>query len=357
MKHFSIFDTKSTSKEEIKRRHLLLLVNAVILSWMVWCILNLPYYRQLHGEPLFREIIVDMVEHMIEIVVLVELSLVYSKIIIRVFWNQRWTFARPFIQVIVLTLLNVLSSLVIGVVYQAVYPDNDGLFLRVFATDFTVVTVLSTTYFISFLLSRHHAEESNALQSKLDNLALQTNNHFMFNCFSTLGGMIRTAPDDAEKFLQSLSHIYRYLVQNSEKHVISLMEELHFSEEYITLVNYRYTGIDVVIDKALKKTNAYVAPVSVQQLVENAVKHNGHGSNLFLHISIYKQADTLVVENNIVPLKDGYLQTTEFGLNNLRKRIRLVSGKELVIQNDGTMFRVQLPLIYEEELKDESLDY
>lgn len=357
MEYFSIFDTSSTPRKEIKRRHLILLVNAVALSWIVWCVLNMPYYRQLHGYSLLREILVDITEHLIEIVLLVELSLVYSRIIIRIFWNQKRTIARLFAQVIVLTLLNVLSSLVSGVVYHVIYPDIPGLFLRVFITDFTVVTVLSTTYFVSFLVSRHHSEELVALQSKLDNLALQTNNHFMFNCFSTLGSMIRTAPDDAELFLQNLSRIYRYLVQNYDRHIISLSDELHFTDDYITLVKYRYTGIEVAIDDALRKTNAYVFPVSVQQLVENAVKHNGHGVNNSLLITITKQTDMLVVENNIIPLKDNYLWTAKTGLENLKKRIRLISGKELVIQNDGTTFRVRIPLIYEEELKNESLDY
>lgn len=356
MEYFSIFDTNSTPKEEIKRRHVLLLVSAVILSWIVWGSVNMYNYRTMHGSQLIREVLVDMIETLVEIVVLAELSLIYCKLVIRVFWNHAHSIYRLFAQVIILTILNVLSTLLFCVLYQVVYP-NENLFFRVFISDFAVISVLSTTYFVSFIISRHHREEMIALRAKLDNLALQTNNHFVFNCFGTLGGMIRTSPDDAERFLQNFSQIYRYLMRNSNKHLVSLKEEIQFTENFITLIKYRYEGISVDIDESLRRVNAYVPPVSVQQLVENAVKHNGHGPKVSLRVSIIKQADTIVVENNIVPRRDSYQNKSEIGLENLHKRVSLVSGKEIAVQNDGTIFRVQIPLIYEEDLRYESLDY
>ena len=351
-----IFDTNSTPKKEIKRRHLLLLVSAVVLGWIIWWIVNAHNYHAMHGNQLIRAILVDMIETMVEIVMLVELSLIYCNLVIRVFWNQAHTINRLFAQVIVLTILNMASALGFCALYQVIYP-KENLFFRVFISDFTVISILSTTYFVSFIISRHHREEAISLRAKLDNLALQTNNHFVFNCFGTLGGMIRTSPDDAERFLQHFSQMYRYLMQNSNKHVVSLKDEILFTENFITLINYRYEGIMVEIDDSLKRVNAYIPPVSVQQLVENAVKHNSHGSKVSLHISIKKQADMFVVENNIIPREDSYQIKSGIGLENLRKRVSLVSGKEIAVQNEGTTFSVQIPLIYEEDLKYESLDY
>ena len=111
MEYFSIFDTNSTPKDEIKRRHVLLLVSAVILSWIVWGSVNMYNYRTMHGSQLIREVLVDMIETLVEIVVLAELSLIYCKLVIRVFWNHAHSIYRLFAQVIILTILNMLSTL------------------------------------------------------------------------------------------------------------------------------------------------------------------------------------------------------------------------------------------------------
>ena len=369
--YFSIFDTINTTAEERRRRHVFLLVNAVVLSWIIWCIVNWRNYAALNGSLLFREILVDFLENLVEVVALVELSIIYSKIIIRVFWNQNKTITRLFLQVFILSLLNALSSLAIGELYHVIYPEEQGILLRIFISDFFVVSVLTTTYFVSFLISRHRKEEEVRLlsekrereqeiismQTKLDNLALRTDNHFIFNSFSTLGGMIRTQPDDAEKFLQELSEMFRYLVRNGDRKIVSLREEISFTEHYVTLINYRYDGIRVSIDKSLRKINAYIFPVSIQQLVENAVKHNRHGENNLLTIEILSDGDSVEVRNNILELKAKPADGTGSGLKTLGERMRLLLGKKISVENDGKTFSVRVPLIYEEDLKDESLDY
>ena len=255
MGYFSIFDTNSISRKELRRRHRLLLVNAVIVSWVVWCIVNARHYCQMNSEELLQEIIVDMIENLIEIIALVELSLVYSKLIIKIFWNHKRTVDKLFFQVVVLNILNALSALAIGVIYHLIYPEETDILTRVFITDFIVVSILSTTYFVSFMMSMHHKSETAILQGKLDRLALQTNSHLMFNSFSTLESMIRTSPDDAENFLQGLSNMYRYLISKGDKSLISLSDEIRFTDNYITLVNYRYEGIKVDIDNALREAS------------------------------------------------------------------------------------------------------
>ena len=358
MGYFSIFDTNSISRKELRRRHRLLLVNAVIVSWVVWCIVNARHYCQKNSEELLQEIIVDMIENLIEIIALVELSLVYSKLIIKIFWNHKRTVDKLFFQVVVLNILNALSALAIGVIYHLIYPEETDILTRVFITDFIVVSILSTTYFVSFMMSMHHKSETAILQGKLDRLALQTNSHLMFNSFSTLESMIRTSPDDAENFLQGLSNMYRYLISKGDKSLISLSDEIRFTDNYITLVNYRYEGIKVDIDNALREaSDAVIPPVSIQQLVENAIKHNSHGRNSFLHIAVRKQDDSVIVENNIVPLKDNYLSSTKTGIENLRQRVTLLYGKVIEVQNDGDLFSVRIPLTYKKDLKDEDLDY
>ena len=254
MSYFSIFDTSSTPVKDRKKRYLFLLINAIVLSWAIWCIVNFRNYAALPKDEVLKEVLVDMLESVIEVTVLVSLSILYCKIIFRIFWGNERTLSKLFSQVIILTLLNALTSLAIGWLYSLIYPTDEGIMLRIFISDFTVVSILSTTYFVSFLMSRHRDEKEarllaekkaaeeklTAAQAKLDKLALQTNNHFIFNSFSTLGGMIKTQPDDAEQFLQGLSAMYRYLVRNTDRHLIPLKDEIQFTENYATLVRDRY---------------------------------------------------------------------------------------------------------------------
>lgn len=371
MSYFSIFDTSSTPVRDRKRRYFFLLVNAIVLSWVVWSIVNFRNYAALPQDEVLKEILTDMLENVIEAAVLVTLSILYCKIIFRIFWGNKRTLNKLFFQVITLAVFNVLTSLAIGWLYSVIYPGDEGIMLRIFISDFTVVSILSTTYFVSFLISRHRDEKDarllaekkaaeeklTAAQAKLDKLALQTNNHFIFNSFSTLGGMIKTQPDDAEKFLQGLSAMYRYLVRNADRHLIPLKDEIRFTENYATLVHYRYDGVRIEIDDSLRKTDALVTPVSIQQLVENAVKHNRHGDEEQLLVEVFRIEDYIVVRNNILELSGKEAGSTGFGLKNLADRIRLIVGKDIIADNDGTTFTVRIPLIYEEDLKDESMDY
>ena len=345
MSYFSIFDTSSTPVKDRKKRYLFLLINAIVLSWAVWCIVNFRNYAALPKDEVLKEVLVDMLESVIEVTVLVSLSILYCKIIFRIFWGNERTLSKLFSQVIILTLLNALTSLAIGWLYSLIYPTDEGIMLRIFISDFTVVSILSTTYFVSFLMSRHSDEKEARLLA--EKKAAE----------EKLGGMIKTQPDDAEKFLQGLSAMYRYLVRNADRHLIPLKDEILFTENYATLVHYRYDGVRIEIDDSLRKTDALVTPVSIQQLVENAVKHNRHGDEEQLLVEVFRIEDYIVVRNNILELSGKEAGSTGSGLKNLADRIRLIVGKDIIADNDGTTFTVRIPLIYEEDLKDESMDY
>ena len=199
-------------------------------------------------------------------------------------------------------------------------------------------------------------EENILLHSKLKNLSLQTNNHFVFNSFSTLFGLIKTSPEDAEIFLQGLSRIYRYLVSNGAKSIVELKDELSFVNDYARLVQFRYTGISIHIDPLLFSVDGFVCPVSIQGLVENAVKHNRHGKENQLTIDIHQRVNSIVVTNNILPRED-QVSSTGSGLTNLKERYSLLTEQEIMIFDDGGRFEVCIPILFYEDLKDESIDY
>ncbi len=244
-------------------------------------------------------------------------------------------------------------------VYSFVFPSYHDLFFQILFTDYIDLSVLTTAYLVRFLVNRYRdeaesklksekelAEEKNILlQAQLKNLSLQTNNHFIFNCFGTLSGLIKTDPDKAEDFLQKLSELYRYLVINGKKNIVPMKDELSFVKSYLELVQYRYSGISYHIDPALDYQDGGVCPVSIQDLVENAVKHNRHGKDNLLNIDISLKASHIVVINNRLPREDS-IPGTRSGLINLKERYSLLTDQKVIIREDPDFFEVRVPILY-----------
>ena len=254
-----------SSKWEMHLSHGALLCLSIAFSWVLWCIVDLPVFNKMNGWPLFWEILKNFGEQIIETTILLELSLVYIRFIVKIFWNKEKNLKNLIFQVMLLALLNGISAFVCGLAYHYIYPAKEGLFARIAFTDYLNLSVLTTAYLVIFLMNRYLEETEAKIeaekklkdeeiilqQSKLKNLSLETNNHFIFNSFSTLSGLIKTAPVDAEDFLQGLSRIYRYLVEKGNKNAVELKEELTFVEAYSRLVHYRYSGISIYIDKLI----------------------------------------------------------------------------------------------------------
>lgn len=257
--YFSIFDTYNTSKEERRRRHLTVVLLAIVVSWALWCVVSIPYYKDFIGLALLGEVGVDLAEHIVETTVLIELSLLFCAAVVRIFWKQEKSFVRMLLMVLLVALCNILCAYGVAAFYRAVYPENTTVFWRVFYTDSAMTSVLSTACPISFLISRHRdeseakaaaevqakEEELAALQSRLDSLALQADNHFVFNSFSTLYNLIPEEAEDARTFTLNLSNIYRYLMMNASTHVVPLQKELAFTKEYLNLIGYRYVCVSL----------------------------------------------------------------------------------------------------------------
>lgn len=368
---FSILDSFQASPKERRRRHLLVLLAAIAISWTLWCIVSIPYYRDFSGVAFWKEIGIDFAEHIVEATLLIELSLLFCLVLVRFFWNRIRSFWQMIAMLLILAVFNILCAYGVAAFYRWVYPENATVFWRVFYSDSAMTSVLSTACLISFLVSRHReeelakqeaddkakAEELIALRSKLDSLALQADNHFVFNSFNTLYNLIPVNPDDAQKFTLHLSHIYRYLVSNTERHLVPLNAELDFTRDYTDMLQWRYQGVSVETAPKLNTLDCYVIPVSLQMLVENALKHNRHGKNELLLIKIYREDDYIVVENNILPRHDPPAKSGH-GLGNLSSRYKLLCGRDIIIDNNTERFMVGIPIIdTEETIEDESSNY
>ncbi len=177
-----------------------------------------------------------------------------------------------------------------------------------------------------------------------ETLKNQVNPHFLFNSLNTLSSLIATQPDTAEQFINKLSSIYRYILENSRKDKISLKSELDFIGNYFELHKIRDEG-KMFLNINVSEAERYkILPVSLQILVENAVKHNMATRESPLNISIYIENQYVVVENNLQKIAT-QIRSTGIGLKNLGERVRIISGKELIAEEINNNFKIKLPLI------------
>lgn len=185
-----------------------------------------------------------------------------------------------------------------------------------------------------------------ALQQQFDNLKEKVNPHFLFNCFNTLSSLISEDKQQAEVFLNELSKVYRYLLRNNEDGMTTVESEVKFIRSYFRLLKTRHAHgveLDMRIDEHF---NTYLLPsLSLQLLVENAVKHNVVSKQAPLLIEIYTQKPgTLVVSNSLNPkqLKE---KSTNIGLKNIRDKYDLLRQGSMQIVKGEKNFSVYLPLI------------
>jgi len=177
-----------------------------------------------------------------------------------------------------------------------------------------------------------------------ETLKSQVNPHFLFNSLNTVSSLIQTHPDKAEQFINNLSSVYRYVLENAQKVKVPLQSELDLVNRYFDLHRVRdeekiilsidYSGID----------NYQILPVSLQILIENAIKHNSATRENPLKISISFEGAYVAVSNNLQK-KATQLKSTGIGLKNLAERVRLVTGKELIIEETNDFFNVKIPLL------------
>lgn len=182
------------------------------------------------------------------------------------------------------------------------------------------------------------------LNSRYEALKNQLDPHFLFNSLNTLRSLTEDDTDKAEDFIQQLSGVLRYTLQNKE--VVTLAEELECVRSYCLMMKMRY-GDNLVFDHAIDHDtydHYYVLPLSIQGLIENAIKHNVISSKQHLTVHIHTDDDNhLIISNKIQP-KIGKEEGTGIGLANLAERYRIKWNENVEIFDDGTIFSVTLPL-------------
>ena len=179
--------------------------------------------------------------------------------------------------------------------------------------------------------------------SQLEAIKSQINPHFLFNSFNTLIAIIEESPDVAVEYVEYLSDFYRSLLQYRQEEVISLDEELKIIENYHYLLKKRY-GENLQIQINRNGSGIFLAPLTLQMLVENAVKHNVISQAKPLNILINAGSDFVEVRNNLQP-KFRAGDSTGFGLSTINQRYEILSGKKIEIEQSDEYFSVKVPVL------------
>lgn len=192
-------------------------------------------------------------------------------------------------------------------------------------------------------LKREQKLREEKLIFQYETLKSQVNPHFLFNSLNTLSSLVSQDAGLSEKFISGFSSIYRYILENSNVELINLSKEIAFIEDYFFLQKIRDNGkIDLHLD--LKDADRYeILPISIQLLVENALKHNAATKENPLKIKIYLEDDYVVVENNLQP-KMRLEPSSKIGLKNLKERVKLMMNKEISVASSDGLFIVKIPL-------------
>ncbi len=184
-----------------------------------------------------------------------------------------------------------------------------------------------------------------AISAKYEALKNQVNPHFLFNSLNALTNLVYEDADQSAKFIKKLSEVYRYVLETRDKELVTIEKELNFVQSYIFLQKIRHEESLIFEMEELNNEPYKVVPLAVQMLVENAFKHNVISDEEPLTIKIYKEGESLIIENTLQ--KKNILKEEEsgVGLENIRARYELLSDDQMIIDEEDHTFKVILPLI------------
>ncbi|MDV7187399.1 2TM domain-containing protein [Lutibacter sp. TH_r2] len=187
--------------------------------------------------------------------------------------------------------------------------------------------------------------------AKFESLKSQIDPHFLFNSLNVLTSLIGENPKLAEKFTTKLSKVYRYVLEQKNKDLIDLDEELHFAKTYMELLKMRFEdAVTFEIPDSASNPSLKIIPLSLQLLLENTIKHNAVSEENPLKVVITEENGYLKITNNYNP-KATVEKSTKVGLNNIVDRYNLITLKKVFIEKTSESFTVQIPLLTQQTKK------
>ncbi len=304
------------------------------ISWSIWDLLFLVlvsfsiWFGNVKIHYLLRKKLYQVKKILPRLIIRYGINIIYSFIITLALLNA-WNYflhtsVYHYHTILILQILMTLISLQITSIYEIIYLHNER--------ESDVIKIERT--------------EKSKIQAQLDSLKSQIDPHFIFNSLNTLSYLISQSQESARLFNDTLAKVYRYILIKKEKDLVLLKEEIEFTSNYFYLLKIRYQhGLNMKIEiDDIVSENYLLPPLSIQMLIENAIKHNHFTEKLPLTIEINIIKESVTVTNNR-NVKQFEIQSSQIGLKNLSERYNLITGKSINIASSKESFKVILPIL------------
>jgi sensor histidine kinase YesM len=253
------------------------------------------------------------------------------------------------ITLLVIFLMRIITSLFIENRTLAEFMQSERPANYIFSTIITLFVTLGIHAFYFYkAYQENKVKEQKVIagteSAQFESLKNQIDPHFLFNSLNVLSSLIEENPENAQKFTTSLSKIYRYVLEQKDKELVSVEEEIAFAKTYMNLLKMRFENsitfeLPEVYDVEMK-----VVPLSLQLLLENCIKHNVVSERKPLHIKISIENNHLVVANNLQK-KEVLTDRKGVGLQNIVNRYAILTKRNVEVQESDSFFKVFLPIL------------
>jgi len=231
---------------------------------------------------------------------------------------------------------------------QFLAEERPEFYVTSFIISMAVAFMFYAAFYYKYYKERQVKEQkiiAGSASARFDALKNQLDPHFLFNSLNVLTSLIDEDPHQAQNFTTSLSKVYRYVLEQKNKDLVTVDEELKFARTYVRLLKMRFEdSIIFDIPDQSSQPDAKIVPLSLQLLLENAVKHNVVTSSRPLHIRVFEDKGMLVVSNNLQE-KQVVKKSSGVGLQNITQRYRILTDREMIINKTSEDFSVSLPML------------
>ncbi|HPE18838.1 MAG TPA: histidine kinase [Tenuifilaceae bacterium] len=245
-------------------------------------------------------------------------------------------------------------------VFQTIYKVNiqenfDWIFPQMAVTFLISIFITVLFYFVQFFkwwrvsIINEEKLKQETIQLRYDALKSNVNPHFLFNSLSVLSSLVDSDPAKAKEFIQQFSNIYRYVLEQREKELVAIDEEIRFIKSFTFLHQIRH-GENLKVDIDVNETSGLIIPLSLQILLENCFKHNVISNEKPLTVKVWREDNYIIVQNNLQKRKT-ILDSGGIGLNTISKRYEFLSDKKMEIIVDSEYYTVKTPIIGSDKLK------
>lgn len=343
-------DYSQQKRESVKSAYIAIIALTILIFRVAYMLILRRYYTE-------QESIYSELEALFSNTFAVLLLICLNVISVHLYFNPnremsaRWKHLAWFVSSIVIT-----TTLTTLCVLYGPWQESEvstALFIRMFLISLLVCIAAFTLLLLGYYVVNSRREllierqQTRLAQYQYDKFKSQVNPHFLFNSLNILDALVQEGDKvRAGTFIRKLAGIYRYMLHTESECFVSLREEMAFVDMYIDLIKERFReGLDIGVNIDEESYKKMVVPCSIQQLIENATKHNIVNLEQPLHITISTSENWLIVENNLQPRISARSSSTRLGLKTLAQQYYDIAEREIEVEKSSDSFRVRIPLI------------